>query len=507
MSKSNDRPRESADWLGHVDRQGSAIEKVDALVSLIFEVGNEPEILDELYAIIERDAAARRHYLRVIELRSSLQGLISQSTSGDSGSYPQFPLRLPTTRKLRTLQIALGAVLTAAAVLAVVLYTGQPNVDEGLVDNDPVPAPAVAQALDPPVPPSPPAVCATVVGMGLGITEDNFSTDYHVREGERVELLRAEDWVKFATTKSADVLLQGPAAGHFQSPKLFVLEHGRVMVQDRSGDEQLIAVDYAGTTITDLGTRFGVSAGEQGQLVLEVYEGAVTVDREGARLVERLDSGKGLQLASGSDDVQVADLPERPSMADLNRRLSGISQTDGAVDFRPLIPASLVSTRGPTGPAIHVYEDRNVFRLDHDQPVDFRSDLAKIVALGGGREDVVPRDDMLRAGTLVRSYIVHFGDASATRAEGFVEFEGKILGLVFTPDRLAQSDASLGRDGVIYYSGPDDGTRGAEVDSATAEPEWLDEISISHDHHRLNLNCIVGHGPDQLRVFVSSTTL
>lgn len=484
-------------------RPHDEVARVDVLMALTHEIGDEPEVLAELYELIERSPAARSRYIESVELRTSLRTILDPSSAMPAPSLP--------TAGSRRVWNALIATASIAAVAFFAVFFGRPNSrpDETamIAERSVVVEKSGAAEDDGVVQPKPRVVCARVDAMSLGITEDIFAPDYLVRDGDVVRLGDShEGWVRFRTETGATLLLTAPALGHFESPSVFVLNSGQLIGEDRSKSPEKLSVRVGDRLVSDLGTRFGISVSDNDRLDVEVFDGAVSVASGNEQVVDQLTYGTGLTWLPGKQEPRIQPLADKPMLGRLNQMVSGVTATDGDVRFHSIIPESVAGSSGGRDPVIHVFEEQLSRQLDQQVRVSqtfSNGDLGEIDVICGGETTRSEPFGRALGAQRVRTFLLHFEDASGTRASGFVEFDRPILAVISDASLLAETDGEFARSGVTYPSGDGTKTRGMESDPSNAEPAWRDKITVSHGRTRVNVSLIVGHGVDQMRILVA----
>lgn len=120
-----------------------------------------------------------------------------------------------------------------------------------------------------------------------------------------LELLDGIATVKFAS--GAEVALEAPVTLEVISAMECRVKKGTV-VAEVPDQAKGFTIHTADTKVVDYGTRFGVSAGEDGKVLVHVIDGLVEVERKGVegrkelRAGQRVDYGGFLQSASNPDD-------------------------------------------------------------------------------------------------------------------------------------------------------------------------------------------------------------
>ena len=185
------------------------------------------------------------------------------------------------------------AILAAAAVLVVGFAVWQ-IADRGQNDG----AVAVAHG--------------TPAAVKKGVVVDILaSTDTPYQVGQRVVLERLElnaGSLRFRISSGAVVDVEGPVALEFVDPMRMRLIRGNVTT-DVGSDAKGFVVDTDSATVLDIGTRFGVSRGDDGSTDIVVLQGEVQVYRAGVpkspetRLAS-LYEGEGARMTARDAKIQ-----------------------------------------------------------------------------------------------------------------------------------------------------------------------------------------------------------
>ncbi|MCU0750502.1 MAG: FecR domain-containing protein [Akkermansiaceae bacterium] len=116
------------------------------------------------------------------------------------------------------------------------------------------------------------------------------------------------------------VLLEGPAHIRITGPKSARLERGRLVARVLRAEGRGFVIDGPSGRVVDLGTEFGVSVGQTGDMEVHVLEGTVTAaTHEQKENVVTLHKNEAMRLGGGTsqriiadDGVFITDLPPMP---------------------------------------------------------------------------------------------------------------------------------------------------------------------------------------------------
>ena len=150
------------------------------------------------------------------------------------------------------------------------------------------------------------------VSVEKGVSVDILASEGSpFQVGQRVVLERLEmnaGSLRFRISSGAVVDVEGPVALEFVSPMRMRLLRGNVTA-DVGSEAKGFVVDTASATVLDIGTRFGVSYGDDGSTDILVLQGEVQVYRAGVpkspetRLAS-LYEGEGARMVSRDAKIQ-----------------------------------------------------------------------------------------------------------------------------------------------------------------------------------------------------------
>lgn len=105
-----------------------------------------------------------------------------------------------------------------------------------------------------------------------------------------------------------DLLIEGPASLHLDSPKYLRLDQGRIRLRVSEPSGRGFVVATAQGVVTDLGTEFAVDAQEDSGVNLVVFDGAVelnTARGNNPPEVERFEAGEGVSLNEAREKSRI----------------------------------------------------------------------------------------------------------------------------------------------------------------------------------------------------------
>ena len=149
--------------------------------------------------------------------------------------------------------------------------------------------------------------------------------------------------------------------------------------------------------------------------------------------------------------------------------------------------------------------DQNVYLLLERHGVELVGPMAVTFAqpLQGTKSAYESHVRMLPAGTRVDSYLLHFNSSSRIGiAEGEIEFERPIVGVIARGTQLNYSDKILGLEGLAYER-RDASLRGLK--SGTKEVPSPDVILFGTSYNTVGIHCEAGkHTVAEVRILVQS---
>jgi hypothetical protein len=123
--------------------------------------------------------------------------------------------------------------------------------------------------------PPQPVACVTSVTDAKWASDGDYKVGSALKQNQQLELLSGSAQLSMAC--GADIVLQGACAINLVADDLVILEHGKVTAQAAKWATGFV-IETEGLRITDLGTRFAVSAGRDGVAEAHVLEGEVLAE-------------------------------------------------------------------------------------------------------------------------------------------------------------------------------------------------------------------------------------
>lgn len=294
-----------------------------------------------------------------------------------------------------------------------------------------------------------------------------------------------------------DVLVQGPARIAIESDEQVSLFHGVLTAHVTQEVAQFI-VDTPAGRITDLGTEFGVIAridALDNTTDVHVMQGQVKVALAMNGQSQSLDSGHAARLDRAESRVMPIAVQSEQFLRNWESVVYAPS-TSGAVKYLYSAPPSLVEGS--------LESTQNIFLVPERMGVNLSRDIPCEITSPGEYGKVELEASLVNSGISVDSYLLHFDRVGSGnhlfRAEGVVEFDRPILGVILSDGSLVDTDMILGAPDTIYP----ESLRDAEFQDSKYSG-W-DIIVLSDDRKTLSVNLTAASNIDQLRILVQAYT-
>ncbi|VAX41559.1 hypothetical protein MNBD_PLANCTO02-36 [hydrothermal vent metagenome] len=259
----------------------------------------------------------------------------------------------------------------------------------------------------------------------------------------------------------------------------------------------------------DLGTTFGVHVNKKGVSETHVFKGIVDCFAvEGEKTIssaKRLTAGKSLQRQAEGELVQ-SDTKSEELFAECLLQQAGIKNLSGDLKYLPTIPDSLAVCDFTSNDYIHLFAEQQDFIL----PEDVTCSVPLPNRQGNAGEKQFTRG-VIKKGTKINVYYVHFdahcpghpqflNDDKLITAEGEINFNYKILGILQTDGLLSKTDSILGDSKTRYIN---DKMRQPNVNRASD-----DKLRLTADDYGIRLQWNLSRkntiGADCMRVIVAA---
>ncbi len=279
----------------------------------------------------------------------------------------------------------------------------------------------------------------------------------------------------------AEMSVEGPAEFVIENSREVDLRSGVALARDSAGDKNKFTLAARGIDLTSAGSTVGVDARDGHATEMVVFNGSAEV---------RLREGDDKRQLHDSEALR-ADL-RRGKWVDipLNTRpyaktwglMSGVAVNNGAVDL--VVPGAR-DRRDAGDKRVRVSVERDQFQLAEGEHLEVDTlSKGRFVAM-----DAMHGGEVLAEKGQLRSYLLELkpsvdgeGDGGVVASlEASMTFDHPIVGMIFTEDRLRDSDELLGRENA-RNPGVAIGTGGLVNDTAIEG-----QVLLSDDGHTVNL--------------------
>ena len=296
------------------------------------------------------------------------------------------------------------------------------------------------------------------------------------------------------------VSMAAPASFTVVDATTIELGSGKLAARLPDNDSKLL-VRAGDLEIRDLGTAFGVTATEHGEVDLAVFDGSVAVrstDGMPNASEETLVEGEAISTSGGSRDRQKVPF-DSGLYQDIWPLTIGIDDASNIVDFVP---------PGPNVPLESLAHDNRLFlmpeRLNQRMKKPITVDLVKP---GQTWPTSRPVRHTIGRKKVVSSYLLIYKPENSQYRDlralsGSISFQHPILGVAVEPAQLRKTDRIFGTSGIDYKS-----FAFRRLEDKTTEEGDLpaDSLRISDDGRQLYFNLYVGAYSDHIRVLVDET--
>jgi hypothetical protein len=312
---------------------GASCGSLHDLLSALCDGVASPEQMDRIEDLLRRDPAARRFYLRYMDLHARMMQhpALRHVQSEDRGTRARMmnvECRKPNVESLdvrhsafdirhSTIRVQVAASALALLLLvgtATVVYwhsvrsedqLGYPLAGHEAVASWPTagsrePGAGVRRA-PPSLLPAVPAARLTAVDCQWVNPESALRQGESLPAGRRLELASGQVEVVFRS--GAKVNIHGPAIFEVQSDNSGFLTLGRLTARADTPQSRGFTVHSRTAATVDLGTEFTVVAAQDGHSQIHVVEGAVEVRLSNGKAQRRLGVGQSIEVEPGSPSV------------------------------------------------------------------------------------------------------------------------------------------------------------------------------------------------------------
>jgi hypothetical protein len=243
----------------------------------------------EFSARLAKDPDARAQWFVRNDIDVGLARISPSGSRETPSAVQQGASSAAVPRRDRQVAAALAATACLAALVAIIGWSVPGT--RGSLRQPPAPATAV---------PSGPAPLATVTDSQFVLTGGAAAAP---RLGQPVEAGRvgiAAGLLQFTLRNGVVITLQGPGSLDLIDEGRAFLSEGAAVVKVPKGMSGF-RLDTATTEVLDLGTEFAVRAGNGVATDVQVYDGAVIVNRTGGGFPTRLEAGKAARFDVAAD--------------------------------------------------------------------------------------------------------------------------------------------------------------------------------------------------------------
>lgn len=296
------------------------------------------------------------------------------------------------------------------------------------------------------------------------------------------------------------VSMAAPASFTVVDANTIQLTSGKLAARLPDKDSELL-VRAGDLEIRDLGTAFGVTATEEGEVDLAVFDGSVAVrssDGVSNAREDTLFAGDAISASEGNPERQ--EIPfDSGIYRDIWPLTIGVDDASSIVDFVP---------PGPDVPLKSLADDHRLFlvpeRLNQlvEKPITI-----DLVEPGQTWPTTRPIPHTIGREKVVSSYLLvykpeHSQYRDLRALSGSISFQYPILGVAVEPAQLRRTDRIFGTSGIDYKS-----FAFRRLEDKTTEEGDLpaDSLRISDDGRQLYFNLYVGAYSDHIRVLVDET--
>ena len=312
-------------------------------------------------------------------------------------------------------------------------------------------------------------------------------------------------FAEITTQRGAVAILEAPCTVQMiDSPNALRLHAGKMVgiCETQSSKGFMVRTPYM--DVTDLGTRFGVSASEQAATV-RVFQGSVHLDQPGATSEPLLLlAGQGAEVDRQGEKSLQSNEQAGDQFARLMHRIDlNQLKISGSVRLLSAPPASVERGQAIDRQNLQLLREQSGILLTSQTPID-------ITGAGEFSSTQYTAEPVTLQGKRVTSYLLFASqpnptklatEGDVTQLSASITFDGEIVGLIGKAESLQQTDAILGLNHVVYGTHKARGmlTEGrAEIHAAIE-----DMIEISEDRRTLTVDCRFA-GMDQMRILVES---
>jgi len=292
--------------------------------------------------------------------------------------------------------------------------------------------------------------------------------------------------LKFASGN--EMTVEGPAVFDVNDDATTFVHHGVALARRQNADMG-ISLRSKGLSVSDSAQLVGIDARSETSTDAIMFEGDGGICLTERGICRELYEMEAVKADLGRD--KLVDIPYNPhAFAKAWELLSGVEKNMGSVRIE--MPGSKVGPSHEDVGEVQVYVENDSFRPEADMEVDK-------ISVGEFASAETNSGQALQTEGDLRSYLLQLwpsdGSADDEEVEASLTFDHPVVGVIYSSDRLASSDLSVG-SAITHVGDGFNDLRG--LDSGN------DSLLLSKDRKTLNLKLKGGASQvDQVRVLVA----
>lgn len=292
--------------------------------------------------------------------------------------------------------------------------------------------------------------------------------------------------LRFAS--GSEMTVEGPAVFDVNDDATTFVHHGVALARRPSADMG-ISLRSKGLSVSDSAQLVGIDARSEKSTDAIMFEGDGGICLTEGGICRELYEMEAVKADLGRD--KLVDIPYNPhAFAKAWELLSGVEKNMGSVRIE--MPGSKVGPSNEDSGEVQVYVENDSFRPEADMEVDK-------IRVGEFASAETNTGQSLHTEGDLRSYLLQLwpsdGSGDDEEVEASLTFDHPVVGVIYSSDRLASSDVSVG-SGITHVGDGFNDLRG--LDSGN------DSLLLSKDRKTLNLKLKGGASQiDQVRVLVA----
>lgn len=319
--------------------------------------------------------------------------------------------------------------------------------------------------------------------------------------GAKRHLLKGEVQVQFVSGSVINV--KAPALIRIRGKNAVYLDEGKLIADIPKSGHGFEVETHAGRVI-DLGTAFSVNVNAKQNTEINVFRGKVAVASDIATSpVQEIKANEAVQINSLTQKVAITHYSSSDFIPIISRDYPVLNFSESVV-FQEKIPNPVAKG------SFHVFErDSHIFLFPERQNIKLNLDLKVSISQPGSYrslEQIEKETDIIPRGARVDCYRLYYDPASDEKdmipAEGEIEFDRPVLGLITTRNLLLQSDSLFNP---LLIENPLKNIHHQEIEIRVDNGKSQDLITLSPDRRKLSFKLFTGTSHiDEFRVIVSA---